>query len=673
MTVFASLADLACHAGISRQALEKAVINIVRGRTRAWRGASLVVRTVRGRGGRSGIRYEVLVASLPLDLQESFKAAQRAAPETLPAPAEGHSAEREWWYRLLRPAFVHPKHSSERGAALSHILERPLTDWRGKPVRPSRRTLERKLAKLDLHGIGGLAPRRRKDKGTTKVVISAVWDAAVPFDEAEKQYIASRLRDYIRGLYKDGASTTVLRTLAGEKLKLLTFSAGCTVTSDLARVFTVPRRFIEAEASFRNVAVFKKDRKTYEDARPRTHRTRDGLKPMQIVVGDVHHLDIVMHREDGTTVWPKAISWLDQATNRIRMDIIALAPNEGVRNADVIRSFVNMTQDLIWGMPRTLYLDNGSEYKWPDFVDDAMKLVDRKLMDHLDYVDNGRSSQIVRARPYNAAAKAIEGIFGVLEQTYFRTIPGWAGGDRTNKKTAKVGRPTEPFPGNLDDLRAIIGGHLVAYEASPQRGSLKNRSPRAMYLTALEAGWQRIDAKANELRSVFAISETRVVRQGATSYGDRPWTCPELETYLGNRVTIRIPKFEEPAVLPLLDENGELFGFAEPATLYGVLDKAGARKASQIAQTHRSAIRELDRSAPNIDTTVEVMAYAASLPPLPAAPIAGTISVNAEIAAGLSEPSEERSDRQRQKAVRKHEKRSADIAFLHKRLIGGRS
>lgn len=648
------------------------MVNIVRGRADAWRGASLVVRTVRGRGGRSGLRYEVLVSSLPHELQLRFKASTGAseAPST---SAEGRSAEREWWYHLLRLALLHPKHSNERGAAISEILARPLTDWRGKPIQPSRRTLERKLAKLDLEGIVGLAPRQRRDKGTTKVVISVAWDAAVPFDDEEKHRVANRLRDYIRGLYKDGASTTVVRTLAGEKLRLLTLSAGYTVTSDLARVFTVPRRFVEAEASFRNVAVFKKDRKAYEDTRPRIHRTRDGLEPMQIVVGDVHHLDIVMHREDGTIVWPKAISWLDQATNRIRMDIIALAPNEGVRNADVIRSFVNMTQDPTWGMPRTLYLDNGSEYKWPDFVDDAMKLEDRKLMDHLDYIDSGRSSRIVRARPYNAAAKAIEGIFAVLEQTYFRTIPGWAGGDRTNKKTAKVGRPTAPFPGNLDDLRAIIGGHLVAYEASPQRGSLKNRSPRAIYLTALEAGWQLIDVNANQLRSVFAISETRVVRQGAISYGDRPWTCPELETYLGNRVTIRVPKFEEPAVLPLLDENGELFGFAEPATLYGVLDKTGARKASQIARAHQSAIRDLDRSAPNIDTTVEVMAYAASLPPLPAAPIAGTISVNAEIAAGLAEPLDERADRQRQKAVRNHEKRSADIAFLHKRLLGGAS
>ncbi|QJP12373.1 hypothetical protein G3545_01055 [Starkeya sp. ORNL1] len=83
---------------------------------------------------------------------------------------------------------------------------------------------------------------------------------------------------------------------------------------------------------------------------------------MQLVVGDVHHLDMVMLREDGSEAWPKAIAWLDQATNRIRLDLLLLGKGEGIRNADVIASFIRMTQDPAWGMPRGLYLDNESEY-----------------------------------------------------------------------------------------------------------------------------------------------------------------------------------------------------------------------------------------------------------------------------------------------------------------------
>ena len=57
-----------------------------------------------------------------------------------------------------------------------------------------------------------------------------------------------------------------------------------------------------------------------------------------------------------------------------------------------------------WGLPSALYLDNGSEYRWADFVDDAMKLIAR-----VTFTDD-RDSRVVRARPYNAPAKAIEGI-----------------------------------------------------------------------------------------------------------------------------------------------------------------------------------------------------------------------------------------------------------------------
>ncbi|QJP12372.1 hypothetical protein G3545_01050 [Starkeya sp. ORNL1] len=100
-----------------------------------------------------------------------------------------------------------------------------------------------------------------------------------------------------------------------------------------------------------------------------------------------------------------------------------------------------------------------------------------KLVERVEYGGGERSSQIVRARPCNASAKAIEGIFGILEQRYFCALLGWAGGDRTNKKTAKVECPTEPFPGTLQDLRIQIAACLTLYEHKPQRGDLNSRSP----------------------------------------------------------------------------------------------------------------------------------------------------------------------------------------------------
>jgi hypothetical protein len=52
---------------------------------------------------------------------------------------------------------------------------------------------------------------------------------------------------------------------------------------------------------------------------------------------------------------------------------------------------------------------------------------------------------IVRAKPYNARAKPIEGIFGVLETHHFAKLPGWVGGNRMKSKTANIGR-ARSFP-----------------------------------------------------------------------------------------------------------------------------------------------------------------------------------------------------------------------------------
>lgn len=680
MKSFVGLPELAEVAGVSERALEKAVV-ASRRHDHPWRGATLVVRTVRGRGGRSGLRYEVLVSSLPIDLQERLKGAVRTidAPRQL---ADGRGAERDWWNVILHPARIHPKGSRGRGAAIADILSRAasghLTDWCGRPIKPSRRTIERKLEALDLHGLAGITPKHRCDKGAAKVLISMAWDKAVPFDTDDKVAIAGCLREYLRGLYKAGFAIGRMHQLGAQKLNSLTATYLGKLSPQVAAsaaalpdsVFKLPRAFIEAERKYREVAIHRKDHKFYEDARkPRIQRTSEGMEPMEVVVGDVHHLDIVMRREDGSEVWPKAIAWFDHATHRIRMDLVLLGKGEGIRNADVIRSFINMTQDPTWGMPRTLYLDNGSEYRWADFADDAMKLIAK-----IDHIPTDRSSQIIRAKPYNAAAKAIEGIFGILEQHHFNTVQGWTGGDRTNKKTARVGRRTQPFADTFDEFSRTIGYYIGIYENAEQRGDLKGASPAAAYRSALDAGWQRTTLDPRELATVFAVSMSRKVNPEGISWGGRTWYDDALIPHIGEMVTIRVPKFEEPAsvaILPVLDASGALIGFAASGEKYAVLDPAGARESDRRAKLHRQGVRELDRSAPDIDAMTEMMKLAKTFPALPSAPIAGTISVNNEIAAGMAEAPEERADRRREMRLRKDNKRTASLDRIHERLMGG--
>jgi hypothetical protein len=507
MSEWVDLSDVALHAQVTPQRLRFIATHPRTSAAARWHG--VVVRQVPGPygGGQSGLRYEFYVPSLPADIQASLKALLSAS-EPPPVRRDDRSIVGHWRRQIIGPALALPPRSPERADAVREIARTTRIGPDGQPISVTSRTIERWIAAYAADGIAGLMPRARHDKGERRVVLSDRWDGAVPFDQAAKEDIADALRAYVRGLHKEGTSAKVIGMLAANKLRELT-AARCDYAAAMPDLtFKVPRLFIDQERAFRNVAIFKKDRKAYEDAKPRIFRTREGLAPMQVVVGDVHHLDIVMRRPDGTEAWPKAIAWLDLATNRIWLDVVLLGKGEGIRNADVIASFVRMAQG--WGIPRTLYLDNGSEYRWSEFIDDALKLVER-----IDGGGDDRESRIVRAKPYNAPAKAIEGIFRVLEYTYFHSLPGWAGGDRTNKKTAKVGRPTEPFAGTLDELRALVESCLTLYHAAPQRGAMANRSPRTVYEAAVAAGWQRVTTDARELRTVFATSEVRRVRRGA--------------------------------------------------------------------------------------------------------------------------------------------------------------
>lgn len=604
--------DLGELAGISRQKAHRALANAFRSET--WRGSSLVVRTVRGRGGRAGLQYEVRLDSLPYDLQLRFKDAYGEAPPQL-SHGPKVQEEREFWYHVIAPALAHPKGSRERGQAIREAAAQER--WRPgrKPFRVSERSIQRKLDDYEAHGLAGLGRAKRADAGGRVAIIARRWDAAVPFEDLEKRRIERALREYVGGLHAAGESAAILAELAALRLQKLSREAGCDLDIETCRL---PSHFIGSLRTHRRQALKKRDRKTYEDQKPRIRRTREGMEPMSIIVGDVHPVDIVLSRDDGSTAHARAIGWLDMATNRIWLDLILLEKGKGITNAHVIRSFVNMVD--AWGAPGSLYLDNGSEYNWAPFIDDALKLIGdngKRLIGSAEL----RQSQITRAQPYNASAKPIEGIFAVLERNYFQAIPGWIAGDRMKKKTSSVGGKVEPFPGSFDDFREIINMQLALYHRMPQRGTLKGRSPDQVYAAAVSAGWERTVVAADAFRVAFSTAVEKTVRQGAITHAGDRWTCAELIRWQEAKITVRVPKYEDWTRLPLFDRLGDLIGFAEPDRAYHPFDKAGAIEARERSRMHGQEIAVRNREVAKLNLLQERAGLLASQPPSPDAPV----------------------------------------------------
>ena len=635
----------------------------------SWRGSSLVVREVPSRGGRSGIAYQVRMDSLPPELQEAWKALQAPCESRL---CHGPKAQwqREFWRDLLTPILNAGKHSRERGELVALAAGKRYFSASGKPFRVSVRNIQRKLEKYEASAsVAVLGRTKRVDTGMKRTILSRKWDTAVRRDltEVEMANIAGKLRRHIRGLVAEGSGGKELLSFSAHKLADMTIAAGVKIARDDA-AFQLPDNVFQAERDYRQLYLYRKDRKAYEDSvRPRVKRTRQDLAPMAIIVGDVHPLDIVRLRDDGSEVYGKAIAWLDVATNRIWMDILFLEKGKGIRNADVIRSFIAMC--AAWGAPTALYLDNGSEYNFAEFVDDALKLVKDVQVGGASADD--RVSQIVRARAYNAAAKPIEGIFGVLETNYFSGLDGWVGGDRTRKKITNVGKPPAPFVGTEDDLRGQIEGCLKRYHHSAQKGSLKGKSPVTAYRDAIDAGWHMTAIDEASFRIAFAEEKIVVVKQGRIRHRGQLWSCDELSAFVGDRITILVPKFDQWNRLPLKDRDGQLLGFAAPVREYGFLEKEGAAESHRAAKANVAGLRAIAKRADNVSRAKEGAIVAAALPDDPVAPIGAMISLSSQAAAidrGLTIPDDDAFDEKRAAQQKKLKAENARSTALLARI-----
>jgi hypothetical protein len=616
-----------CLSDVSERTLRKVLKSFHNGRLLPWRGMVLRVRLGHGKGGASGKQYEVAIDSLPEHFKARLKPAQAlviAPSRALALPRSGGGIEAGYWHTLLQPVLDAPKGSAARAAAYSAILARPLIDWHGQPHFPCLRTLTRRVAKIEAAGMAGLARPQRADVGKARVILSRQWDKAVPFDDETKAKIAAGVRDYIRGLVKGGARISKVRVLARDYLVRTTQAYGHRPNEGkaLERACSITKHMVDAESRFKAVYRHKFDRKASEDAAPRIRRHIRGLEPMEVVVMDVHHINVLLDKSSGRTGTAKLLAFMDMATQRVWCDLIFFDKSGGVRNKDVIESFIGMAQHPAFGLPQIIYCDNGSEYLFADHLDDALK-----LGVHIQALTGERNSQIIRALPYNAAAKPIEGWFGRFEQQVLRHCPGWIGDDRMNPARPQMGKLPAPYEGGYDSFQGQFFKLLNAYEHFPQSGALNGQSPAEAIQGFFDRRWAATLIDPADMLTVFTRREKRRVNQHSISVDGRVWTCPELDRYLESSVIVCIKLYHGFNELLLLDPKGNEIGIATPDVEYDYLDQRGARRSAERKADRNKAILALDKSVPDINVSAETIEFGKRRSPvIPNAP-RGLVSV----------------------------------------------
>lgn len=652
--------EFAVLAGISRRAAIAALKRALGGRP--WRGYVLSVQPVRSRGGDAGRGLQIDVYSLPPALVLKYQQAQQSmvpvgAPRFIGA---ADPKEPIWQKRLAMLQAAIAAYEEERPVlpALRAAAQR-----HGVSVETARIWWKR----YQKHGVAGLQRKQPSHKGQRSVFISKIWDAATASlsDEVRRQ-IAADLEKHVRSLYAAGApSRRQVAQLATVHLVELTRAAGIELSdSEAPRICRVPPHFARRGRHCQLVAIKKHDAKRFFDRyTPRVKRDRSSLLPMEFVAGDVHHIDILYRRDDGSTATPKLITWADLATNRLFGSVVFLSKGKGVTQEQVISSFIEMTQ--AWGMPVRLYLDNGSEYQWTEFVGDALKCAAFTGRD-IKIEDGG----VTRARPYNAPAKVIESFFSSLERGPFAMLPGYIGGDRMASKVANVGNAPVPFAGSADELRRVLLNAIEYHNITPLEGThLKGRSPRQAYEEQIAAGWMMTAIDRHVLQAVFAedvhprVDRGHVRVRGVDYYADR------LLDFSGQRVHVRVPKSGDRSKLLVLDEGGNLLCFAEEVIPYDFHDRQGAREQGRRSRLMNEAVAARRAATTPVDLAAEMQRVVALQPPARVAPIGARITVSDNIeeqAAAISTfPTPEKRKQQKTDARRR---RGDALVALSKRL-----
>lgn len=594
--------------GVCRRVATKILSRAFKGKL--WRDQPILVRQMPGRGGRSGIRYEVLLSTLPMALQGAFRgdldagftkdivlSSSSPAARFVPAPRQGAEIERRW--AVLRLVAETSPGTQERANAIKDAAHH-----HDLPVR----TIQRWVKRCEDHGwdANALARKQPSNAGARRIWVSRPFDKAfraVGHSQAELDDMADWVTREIAGWWQSAvqrAGWDRVRLEATQKLRKECANRGY----ELPRAaFVLAKSRIQQLSYHRAVDIMRNDAKRHDDAKPRIRRANHLLLPMAQVVMDVKPIDCVLMRPDGSLAYPKLIGFMDTGTHRLFGRIVLLDKGEGVRQEHVTDAFLDMVSDPDWGFPQQLYRDNGSEYTHFDLIREALKMI----------ADEGAHT-IVNARPYSGASKPIESKFATIDRAIVSQMGGYTGSNRMDKKVQRVGRAAEPYWGTVEAFEEEFFLRLRDFEAmSIKSGPFKGRSPLQIYHDHLDNGWRRVTVNRLALDCAFAKPlGTRRIDRGSISISGERFRHPELNGLSRRLVQVVKPYRRDSWPLANLPDIGWVA--LEPEQYHLPQDIAGAKDAGRMQTTHRRVMRRLAATANTVDPDENLRDRVAALP-----------------------------------------------------------
>lgn len=484
------------------------------------------------------MRYEVALSSLDVKYQKKYapirlKAASRVSLKDL------KEWQREAAFKRLEWLLEWEKYAEEKQMGISLVADEFCAKMREeKGVRISKPTLYR-WKKAVKNNMADLAPKWNNGReifGEDK------------FDPEAKKFARDIWLHPNRPTMKEGWFQTKKKAEAN-MWRIPSFGTFKRFYGAIPRPVVIKHRHGKKKFEDYAVPVIFRD---YEDP---------NLKPMGIVVGDHHQLDVACIFPDGSTGFPWLTTWMDIKSRKNLAYVLCKKPSSDSINI----SFQEMS--LEYGIVENVLLDNGKDYKCKIFTGETGRIDEETINVSWDkfkfegiYKELGVKT--IFAIPRNAKAKPIERMFLTFINGF---SVHWRGFRGRNTKERPEDLNKNWKEGNLptfEEVKQGLAGYINFYnEDREHRGhGMNERTPNEVFFEGLKT---KRAVKPEELALLCSRKGTATVSQNGLYLFDDWYRAPEIMFKYQGRKVRYLYNEDDISKLFVFTLEGQFIGIAE--------------------------------------------------------------------------------------------------------------
>lgn len=188
-------------------------------------------------------------------------------------------------------------------------------------------------------------------------------------------------------------------------------------------------RFVET-LSAQQLTFARNGKRAWEAAYMQKAKREKPTRVNECWFGDHHKLDLFVEDENGRVVRPWMTAWMDAYSGVFVGWELSLEPNSDTVADSFARAAVYTVGSDVAGLPTTIYIDNGKDYRSTRFEGERFVESDLGRL-NADFCEKAGMLQalgvgVIHAKPYRGWSKNVERAFGTLER-WIREFPGWCG------------------------------------------------------------------------------------------------------------------------------------------------------------------------------------------------------------------------------------------------------